>query len=262
MSVKNTNDMTVLVSSCRKYSDVLRVHGFLFKKYWKDCPYEVVISTDFEMEHTFEHARVVASGAVSNGKRDLNALKSIDTPYILWMVDDFWFVGNVRTDDVERFLKNIKNYEASCIRFGMFSWEKESIFNDNNELCVIGQGAYRITHGGIWDRQFLISVLEKYENMWDFERLGSYDPKVVNALVLATKQYKLPVVPVVWRGRYIRKAVKIMKENGIDASSMERQVESVLIQLINAIKGAIWRTCPNLITKTLNALKLGYKKKS
>ena len=256
-------DMTILITSCRKYSDVLHVFEQLFLKYWSDCPYDIVLSTDFKVEsYSLDYSNVVASGDLPNGTRDFHALKTITTPYILWMPEDFWITSNVSNGDMQRFLEYAKEYDAGHLRLNKLSWEKADVFDNNDELFAVRQGAYRLTHGGIWETRLLMPLLEKYDNTWDFERKSSFDIIACDRLILAARLYKFPVVPVVWRGRLIRESERIMNAHGIDVGSMSRRVESNYEFLREKLKGVIFRAYPNLVTKTLNTLRLGHKRKS
>ena len=59
-------DMTIVISSCKKYSDVLHVFEKLFMKYWADCPYDVVLSTDKKGDYSFKYSNVVDSSHNGN----------------------------------------------------------------------------------------------------------------------------------------------------------------------------------------------------
>lgn len=257
-------DMTILVASCKKYSDVLHVFEQLFIRYWEDCPYDIVLSTDFNAEpYSLDYANVIASGDIPNGTRDYYALQTITTPYVLWLAEDFWLTNNVSNSEILRFLEYAKKYDAGCIRLRKPPLGNYDVFDNNNNLFIVGQGAYKVvTHGAIWETRFLMSLLEKYDNVWEFERKASYDSIVYDRLVLAARRYTFPVVLVVWRGRLIKKSVGIMKAHGIDIGSMNRRVESTWEFLREKFKGVIFRACPNLVTKTLNALGSGYKRNS
>ena len=62
------DNCTVLVASCDKYADLLGPFSTRWRKFWPDCPFEVVLVTENEPENAKELCfdRVVACGAGGN----------------------------------------------------------------------------------------------------------------------------------------------------------------------------------------------------
>lgn len=44
--MRNTNDCTIVVSTCDAYRDLWPAFFALFKRYWPDCPYKIVLNTE------------------------------------------------------------------------------------------------------------------------------------------------------------------------------------------------------------------------
>ena len=44
--MKKNSDLSIIVYSCWKNRDMWGVFSKLFKKYWKDCSFQVVLVTD------------------------------------------------------------------------------------------------------------------------------------------------------------------------------------------------------------------------
>ena len=60
MTGKNT-DCTVIVGSCDKYADLLGPFIALFRKFWPNCPFEVVLVTESD-PHIMGFDRIISCG--------------------------------------------------------------------------------------------------------------------------------------------------------------------------------------------------------
>ena len=58
-------DCTVVVGSCDKYADLLGPFIALFRKFWPDCPFEVVLVTEHD-PHIEGFDRTIACGGGMN----------------------------------------------------------------------------------------------------------------------------------------------------------------------------------------------------
>lgn len=84
--------LTILVSSCDAYEDLWLPFFTLLKKYWNPCDIQILLNTESK-EFSFpglEIECVHSPGEQRYGKRLLNALKKVKTPYVLSLLDDFF----------------------------------------------------------------------------------------------------------------------------------------------------------------------------
>lgn len=267
MSEAKSDDMTVLVSAWSKYADILCVFEQLFVKYWHDCPYDIVLSIDKELskdhrESCIKYTDVVVSGDKPNAIRVVEALKRIKTPYVLWLVEDFWITKRVDNDELQKYLSFARKYDVAMVRLNKNPWNKDNIFDGNEDIIHIGKSAYRVNIGGVtvWSTKFLVELLEKYDNLWDFERCGSYDKDSVDALIIAARHFEFPIIPAVFRGKIVKGAAQTLADNNIDIATLDRRVESISDILINGIKGVIIRIAPNLVVRLQNRIGAGFRR--
>ena len=85
------SDLTVLVASCDAYNDVARNFIGLFRKYWQDCPFEVVFVTEekiVDSEGCGFDRNILCGPGGSWCSRLVKALDEIKTPYVLMLCDD------------------------------------------------------------------------------------------------------------------------------------------------------------------------------
>lgn len=113
---------TILVNSCDRYSDLWGPLFTLLKKYWQGEIPQIVLNTetkDFSMtglDIRCVHCPNNPKGFY--GKRLKYALKSIDTKYILCLLDDFFIRETVDTKEIERLIQYMEeNENISCFNF-------------------------------------------------------------------------------------------------------------------------------------------------
>ena len=170
-------DCTILVCSCDKYADLLEPFAVLWRKYWPDCPFETVLVTETKPDQELCFSRVVACGKGGNWcSRLVEALETVETPYILMLCDDYFLASPVDTEDVLRRLGQAKDYDAANLRLipnpvpgvrnsipaegGLFEYRK------NTAYCIA-------TQAGIWNREFLLGLARGKSSIWEFERSNS-----------------------------------------------------------------------------------------
>lgn len=103
--MKETN-CTILVCSCDDYMDCWPPFFHLLKKYWPDCPYDIVLNTESEVFtidglHVVCHQFYNKGENVPYGERLLRHLNAIDTPYIFILMDDFFLRKEVDTAKIQ-----------------------------------------------------------------------------------------------------------------------------------------------------------------
>ena len=159
-------DCTVLVCSCDEYADILPPFMGLWRKFWPDCPFEIVLSTETGRDVPgFD--RVLAAGAGKPGcARLVNALNHIDTPYVLMLCDDYFLSGAVDTQLVLRRLSQMREFGASNLRLvpnpAPTAVNTLPFDGDPGLFRYKPLSAYAIaTQTGIWDRAFLRGLFKK-----------------------------------------------------------------------------------------------------
>jgi hypothetical protein len=229
-------------------------------KYWADCPYDVVLSTDTKSEYLYSYSNVVESTHTGNWTRLKETLKTISTPYVFLLLDDYWLIDNVNNDKLDTLLNYSKKYQVGNLRF-IAKWCASKVFNEAEMLRICEIGAYRISlqGGGIWDKQYLETLVGHYDNMWAFEREGSFNEDSFKKPILVTEYQEFPCIDAVQKGKYEPFAEIIMNINHIETGSLKRQVMTNRDVIKKHLKGAIIDINPSLVVRTQNLLNIGFK---
>ena len=103
---------TLLVNSCDSYSDCWDGFFQLLLIQWPEFAMPVVLNTESK-KYAFEglNIRTIEGGKKNEawGSRLIRALKSIDTKYVLFALDDFYLDAPVRVDELEKCYHYMEN---------------------------------------------------------------------------------------------------------------------------------------------------------
>lgn len=259
-------DCTVIACSCDKYADLLGPFLTLFRKFWSDCPFELVLITESEpaLAGPERFDRTIGCGSGLRWPQILaRALDRISTPYVLMLLDDYFLCGKVDSAQILRRLEDMKRFQAANLR--LIPNPKPSAFNTvgrkgdlyeyrkNTAYCIA-------TQTGFWDRGFLKHLAESVACIWDFERCGSFlvadDPRPL--LVTPTKEF--PFLDTVHKGYWEKFGIACLKDNGIAYDFTKRGLPPLSIRLKEFLKGVIFRIVPTTwLVRVQNRLNLGAK---
>ena len=156
--------LTVLVNSCDSYEDLWVPFFTLFLKYWNCVNVRILLNTeskDFSFDGLDIEVIHYPKENSSYGERMLNCLSSINTPYVLFLLDDFFLRAPVNTEQISRII-NWMDKDKSIVSFSCnvnntyYDWENEKYPGFRR---VPWGNPYTLTmQAGIWR----INKLKKY----------------------------------------------------------------------------------------------------
>ena len=255
--------LSVLVASCDAYSDLLTPFSELWRRFWPDCPYELVLATETQPVNASQLAfdRVVACGEMKSwGDRLVKAIDSIRTPAILMLCDDYLLNGDVDSAGVAKRLEHFFAHRALNLRLipnpapsrtfrleeGLGEYDKDTAY------CLS-------TLTGIWDAAFLRSMAAGRNSIWEFERLGSFACGHERRPLLCTLVKEFPFVDAVHKGKWERFGADLCQRNGIAVDFARRGMPSPWRKAIEWGKGRILAVNPTAVVKRQNRLGIGKK---
>ena len=175
------NDVTVLVNTSDGFADCWQPFFKLFSTFWPDCPYSIVLNTE-TLDYSFEGVELRTANVGRGTTKRLSwsqclarCLDGIDTPYVLYLQEDFFLEAPVRAELVETFLHVMREGRADVIRLmecgGSGPWRP----TDDSRLWAVDQrAAYRIAlQAALWRKATLRKQLRMHESAWQLEVFGS-----------------------------------------------------------------------------------------
>ena len=264
MNTRN-DDCTVVVCSCDKYADLLDPFIALFRKYWKDCPFEVVLVTE-AVPQASGFDRVIACGGGMNWASRLEmALKEIVTPYVIMLCDDYYLFDNVDTKRMLVRLEQAKSMDAVNLRL----IPNPPTRHDNSKTAACGLLEYRkntayciATQAGIWNRNFLCTLAHGKSSIWEFERYGSFELDGELRPLLVTPTQEFPFVDAVHKGHWEKFGLRVCSENSIEIDFRKRGLPPFKTRIAEGLKSLVFAIFPwTFIVRVQNLLGVGAKER-
>ena len=264
---KFDDNLTVLVTSCDAYRDVETPFLELFRKYWSDCPFEVVLVSETERKAVGDSLffdRVIASGFGRNWCQMLvETLEKIDTPYVLMLMNDYFLDAPVDTEAIKRRLAQAIEYDAANLRLnpnppGRSRWRDTDLleYPKNTAYCVTCQT-------GIWNCKYLLDLAKKNKSAWEFERYGSFMVGDEKRPLLVTPEKEFPFVDAVHKGCWEKFGVEVCKNNGIELDFSVRGLPPLKVRIREWLKGLVFAIFPwTLIVRIQNLFGIGMKERA
>ena len=113
-----TDKISILISSCDKFSDLWDTHIKLYKKYWKGPLWKTYLVTDKATEKIYNGVDIiVAKGNLDFPMRIKYALEYIKTDFILLTLDDYFLINNVKEKDLEYLVKRVEFEEIDYLEY-------------------------------------------------------------------------------------------------------------------------------------------------
>jgi len=208
-------DLSVLVNSCDKYSDIWPVFFTLFWRYWPDCPYPVYLGTN-TIEYSDTRVNVIFVGEdTSWAETTQKMLEKISSPYILWFLDDFFIFEKVDTSLVCSLFEEMKELNGNHLRFRPTTPPDFQV-PDHPRIGGISPGSpYRCSLGiGLWKREILASLLKPGETAWEMEIMGSQRSNSLPGF-FTTRQTIINRTNGLERGKWLRYNLPLLKKENI-----------------------------------------------
>ncbi|MCL2592724.1 MAG: hypothetical protein FWD82_05090 [Defluviitaleaceae bacterium] len=258
---------TFLVNSCDKNSDIWVPFFRLLEIHWPDCPYPIVLNTEskrfsygnfdiktLSLYSEEENTSVPFGGGVQWGKRLIETLKLIDTEYVLFTLDDYFFQA---TPDMEKFEQCLEwmdnNVDVTVFYFnrGAEAGVVDGVFPGFEKITADIQ--YRIkAQMSLWRKDRLISYIMPHESPWDWEINASDRSRGIDEGIYGAEKagtvfsypVSIKVGGVLQKGKWHREAIVPLNKTyklGIDFTKRGFRLEDkfrvkVLKAIINFLK--------------------------
>jgi len=230
------SNLTVLVHTTDTFDDCWEPFFILLKHYWPNRRARVLLNTQFKEFKTNDPS--IRSAKVGNPSRfDLKrswscrllaGIEQIDTPYVLYLQEDYFLNAPVDFHMMQRCLDEIDKDHADYV--GFYCTEPESaLIPVDNALALVPQKAnYRLcTQAGLWRKSTLLKYTIPGESVWEWERYGSRRAHRGKDRFLCVRRHIPPVFPYILtgvvRGRWYAPAVAgLFAEHGINVDFSRR----------------------------------------
>lgn len=257
-------NLTCLIFSCDKFSDLWDGNVKLFNKNWPNREFETFIVTDKPTDRVFDNVKVISAGEnVEWSDRLKYALSLIKTDYIFITLDDYFLIKPVNMDHIDAMIDMMDGMHLDFIKIfkNAPSSIKEELPDHKGFYHLDTNIEYSVClYPGIWKKEFLSSCIKEPLSAWHFEVSLSKCALEYKAkcLVCLNKEYEF--LDVVRKGKLLRNAAKYFKfHEGIYEGN--REVNSIWFEWKNAVQTVVRKCIPNFLVPPLMKLlsKFGFK---
>jgi len=217
--MKNDN-LSILVLSCDKYSDLWEPFFECFFRYWPDCKFPIYLGSNNKIFDN-QSVKTILSGDDKDWSSSLlNILEQINSEYVFIFLEDFFLVDNVdnlKFDDLFNIL--VENDFNHC-HIGLNP--KTNSFIESG-IGIYEKGMpYRTNVFGLWKKSYLKNIIIRGENPWNFEIMGSYRSSYDDGF------YCIPngifkTMNMVEKGKWFPSNIKFIKNLGICIDENRRE---------------------------------------
>lgn len=169
----------LVVSTCDDYETSWYPYFELIKKYWENHPLNIYLNTETK-KYTDEQLNVInvicENKNCTWSERLYNCLLQVEEEYIFFSLEDFFLLGSVKDDAIERCLKWMEeDMEIAVCRLMPSNLDKLIKTEKYNEFRVAGDDIpFRLdTQFALWRKKDLLSFIDLRENPWQFESEGT-----------------------------------------------------------------------------------------
>jgi hypothetical protein len=219
--------ISILVSTCDSYHDVLDLFFNSFNEYWPNCKYDIIINGERQLYENKKFNFKIENHLTNDNKwgaRLLKSLKAIQNEYVITLLDDYLLDSKFDMLKLNNAISIIQNDEdASCVYLYHLN-DLEMLRSDNESFSIVSNNSlYKInTLPSIWKRTELIKILEDQDDPWTWEAFSMYrkSAKKIKIYSVSSKSfniynYSAMTGGAVYRGKWVNEVVydKINKYN-------------------------------------------------
>ncbi len=165
--------MKVVVSTCDGYRWIIPVFMYFWRKYYPNCPYEIIIIT--ETKRVQEKAYYTKGGSWSRGIK--NFLKESNESRILLILEDLLLMQTVDTERV-RVAEKLCEYKTGTVRLnnaphGYFIKHSKPTSIDGFREYPLKQRFIMGLQPAVFQKNYLLDALGDRDNPWEAEQKGA-----------------------------------------------------------------------------------------
>lgn len=216
--------LTLTIHSCQKFSDLWDSHIYLLNKNWHNRKIRTLIVTDEQNNKVYENVELISTGTGKEmSDRMKEALKIIDTKYVLVTLDDYFPIYKIDNEKIERLIDIMEKEDIDYMRLFHRPKSNHKFKNYKNIYKIdLYEDQYAVNlYAGIWKKSFLEKTIRKTLNAWQYEVSLTNIAKEINANCVMSKGKEFEILDVIRKGKILTKANKYLKNNNLKIGNRE-----------------------------------------
>lgn len=210
-------NVTMLIMSCDKFSDLWTGHARLLERNWGDRNMKTYIVSDRQSEIKLPGVEVICAGEdVEWSERLRYALQYVNTEYVFVTLDDYYLIKAVNNQQMENLVSLMYQEKVDYIRlFPRPKRATKETFKGLKNIKRIDTSCdYSVNlYAGIWKKEFLSSCIRNPMNAWKFEVSLHRRAVEYGAMCLVSNRGEFEILDVVRKGKLLRRASRYFKKH-------------------------------------------------
>lgn len=250
------NNITMLILSCDKFSDLWDGHVKQLETYWPDREMRTIIVTDKPTDRVFPQIEIMPAGDKGAwSDRLAYAVQNVATDYVFVTLDDYFLVKRVENKQIEKILAMMDKEHIDYVRlFARPKAATREMLANYEEIHKIDTSVnYSVNlYSGVWRKKFLASTVIRPKTAWQFEVLLHKRAEEYGANCVVSLRNEFEILDVVRKGKLLHNAVAYFKKHpGIYTGNREVNTWEYEIKL--GIQTLASRYLPEIMKKHVKA---------
>lgn len=216
------SNISLLISTCDKFSDLWDTHIRLLKENWIGDLWKIYMVTDRPTNKSFETVNIiVADEGMDFPMRIKYALDYIETEYVLLTLDDYYLVNKTDAENLNYLADRAENENIDYLLLYNRRKVNPKKYQPIEKLFSIDlDKKYAVNlYPAIWQKEFLKNSVKSNMNPWMYEPTLTKYAKKANANCQFSHSGTYDILDVVRKGKILHKAKRFFKKNNIDLGS-------------------------------------------
>lgn len=261
---KKLDDLcTVLVMGCDEYFDVLQLNGEFREKYYSNCKFAYFCCTQTKRPYNGKYDSIVLNKISDVWTVRLhNALEQIKTPYVMLILDDFFFSCKVDETKIMEYLNIMQENCVGMLKLIPEAKRRYKLIPTDREFGELRKGdAFRVNFTvGIWKKDFLNKVTPNSCSVWEAERTAIEESNKYPYKVWTVIEDNIGFVHAIMSGGWTKAARRFFRQENLEKSKYEqRKNKQWYIYSKDVIYNISAMIAPKLMMKLVRILKIGRK---
>lgn len=211
------NDITLIINTCDKFSDLWDAHVALLERNWCDRGMRTLLLSDVPTDRRFERVEVMCAGEGAEITQRLRyALSRVETPYVFMTLDDYFLTKPIDNARISKVIEEAVLREIDYLR--LFKRPKPAVrYEGVDGLWHVDLSAnYAVNlYPGIWRKSFLERTLTGSMNAWEYEVSLTRSARHAGAKCACTYGEEFPILDVIRKGKVLHKAARVLRPLGM-----------------------------------------------
>lgn len=217
--MKTSENKNCILIMCRDASvNQAYISSLLFRKYWKDCPYELILCTQtvLPVENMYDRVILTDDKMIWGNRLDV-ALSQIDTESVIICPEDSFLQMTVDTKKIQDCISFMEKENGGAIRLKppMHYVEK---YNEKYDI-VPKKAVYRLClHPTLFKTEYLRNFAVRHYSPWQYERQGSLQSREYPEQIFCAREALYDSIHAWSGGCWLKEAYRLMEKEKIPES--------------------------------------------